>query len=80
MCQVKKFDHRKKAGIFQPILVPTKKWEQITTNLVIDLSPFAGCTTIAIFVDLLTKMVHFATCTKEISVDHYAQLFVDNIF
>ena len=25
-------------------------------------------------------MVHFALCTKEISADQYAQLFMDNVF
>ena len=45
-----------------------------------DLLPSAGYTAIAVFVDHLTKMFHFAPCTKEISADQYAQLFVDNVF
>ena len=80
VCQVMKSDHRKKVGPLQPIPIPTRKWEQITTDLVTDLPPFAGYTAIAIFVDRLTKMVHFAPCTKETSADQYAQLFVDNVF
>ena len=69
VCQVMKSDHRKKVGPFQPIPIPTKKWEHITTDLVTDLPPSAGYTAIAVFVDRLTKMVHFAPCTKEISAD-----------
>ena len=80
VCQVMKSDHMKKVGPLQPIPVPTKKWEQITTDLVIALPPSAGYTAIAIFVDRLIKMVHFAPCTKEISADQYAQLFEDNVF
>ena len=80
MCQVMKSDHRKKVGPLQPVPIPTRKWEQITTDLVTDLPPSAGYTAIAVFVDRLTKMVHFAPCTKEISADQYAQLFVDNVF
>ena len=80
VCQVMKSDHRKKVGPLQPIPIPTRKWEQITTDLVTDLPPSAGYTAIAVFVDRLTKMVHFAPCTKEISADQYAQLFVDNVF
>ena len=80
VCQVMKSDHRKKVGPLQPIPIPTRKWEQITTDLVTDLPSSAGYTTIAVFVDRLTKMVHFAPCTKEISADQYAQLFVDNVF
>ena len=30
--------------------------------------------------DRLTKMVHFAPCTKEITAPEYAQLFVDTVF
>ena len=75
-----KSDNRKKVGLLQPIPVPTRKWEQITTDLVTDLPPSAGYTAIAVFVDRLTKMVHFVPCTKEVSADQYAQLFVDNVF
>ena len=75
-----KSDHKKKVEPLQPIPIPTKKWEQITTDLVTDLPPSAGYTTIAAFVNPLTKMVHFALCTKEISAGQYPQLFVDNVF
>ena len=80
VCQVMKPDHRKKARSLKPILIPTKKWEQVITNLVTDLTPSAGYTTIDVFVDRLTKVVHFASCTKEISADQHAQLFMDNVF
>ena len=73
-------DNMKKVGPLQSIPIPTRKWEQITTDLVIDLPPSAGYTIITFFVDRLNKMVHLAPCTKEISADQYAQLFVDNIF
>ena len=32
VCQVMKSDHRKKVGPLQPIPIPTRKWEQITTR------------------------------------------------
>ena len=35
---------------------------------------------IAVFVDRMTKMVHFAPCTKEVTAPEYAQLFVDHVF
>ena len=40
--------------------------------MVTDLPESDGKTAIAIFVDRLSKMVHFAPCTKEISVEKYA--------
>ena len=69
VCQVMKSDHRKKAGLLQPIPIPNRKWEQITTDLVTDLPSSNGYTAVAVFVDRLTKMVHFCPCTKEITAD-----------
>lgn len=39
-----------------------------------------GTTIIAIFVHCLSKMVHFALCTKEIVAEKYTQLFIDDVF
>ena len=75
-----KSDHKKKAGALQPILLPERKWQQITTNLVTDLPESEGKTAIAVFVDCLSKMVHFALCTKEILAEKYPQLFIDHVF
>ena len=36
VCQVMKSDHKKKVGPLHPIPIPTKKWEQIITDLVTD--------------------------------------------
>ena len=80
VCQLVTSNHRKKAGMLQPIPLPERKWQQITTDLVTDLPESEGKTAIAIFVDRLSKMVHFAPCTKEISAEKYAQLFIDHVF
>ena len=39
-----------------------------------------GMTTIAIFVDRLTKIVHFVPYKKDIIVQQYARLFIDHVF
>ena len=49
-------------------------------NLVMDLPESNGFTVIAVFVDCITKMVHFAPCTKEVTVLEYAKIFVNTIF
>ena len=43
-----------------------QKWQQIMTDLVIDLLESEGMTTITIFVDRLTKTVHFVPCKRDI--------------
>ena len=80
VCQLMKSDHRKKAGLLQPIPLPERKWQQITTDLVTDLPESEGMTAIAVFVDRLTKMVHFVPCRKDISAQQYARLFIDQVF
>ena len=80
VCQLVKSDHRKKAGALQSIPLLERKWQQIITDLVTDLPKSEGKIAIAVFVDRLSKMVHFAPCTKEISVEKYAQLFIDHVF
>ena len=80
MCQEVKSDNRTKAGLLQPLEIPTRKWAQVTTDLVTDLPESNGFTAIAVFVDRMTKMVHFAPCTKEVTAPEYARIFVDTVF
>ena len=80
VCQMVKSDNRKVAGPLQPIPPPERKWSQVTTDLVTDLPDSEGYTAVAVFVDRLTKMVHFAPCTKEVTASDYARLFVDTVF
>ena len=79
-CQEMKSDNRAKAGLLQPLEIPDRKWAQVTTDLVTDLPESSGYTAIAVFVDRFTKMVHFAPCTKEVTAQEYARLFVDHVF
>ena len=80
MCQLMKSDNRAKAGLLQPLEIPTRKWAHVTTDLVTDLPESDGYTAVAVFVDKLTKMVHFAPCRKEVDAMEYARIFVDTVF
>ena len=53
---------------------------QVTTDLVTDLPESNGFTAIAVFVDRMAKMIHFAPCTKEVTAPEYARIFVDTMF
>ena len=72
-CQMVKSDHRKKAGQLQPIPPPDRKWSQVTIDLVTDLPEAKGYTAVVVFVDRLTKRVHFAPCTKEVTAPAYGE-------
>ena len=75
-----KSDHRKKVDLLEPISLPEQKWQQITKDLVANLPKSEGMTNITVFIDRLTKMVHFIPCRKEITTKQYARLFIDHIF
>ena len=75
-----KSNSKAKAGLLQPLEIPSRKWVHVTTDLVIDLLESNGFMAIVVFVDKLTKMVHLAGCKKEVTTMEYAQIFIDNIF
>ena len=75
-----KSDNKGKAGLLQPLEIPSRKWAHVTTDLVTDLPESNGFTAIIVFVDKLTKMVHLAGCKKEVTAMEYAQNFVDKVF
>ena len=75
-----KSDNRPKPGLLQPLEIPTRKWAQVTIDMVTDLPASGGFTAVAVFVDRMSKMVHFAPCTKEITAPEYAALFVEHVF
>ena len=72
-----KSDNQKRANALQPIGLLERAWQQVTTDLVTDLPKRDGKTAVAVFVDRLTKMLHFFPCTKEITATKYARLFVN---
>ena len=80
MCQMMKSDNRAKAGLLQPLEIPSRKWTHVTTDLVIDFPESNRFTAIIVFVEKLMKMVHLAGCKKEVTAMEYAQIFIDNVF
>ena len=79
-CQLMKSDNRAKVGLLQPLEIPTKKWAHATTDMVMDLLEPGGYTAIAVFINKLTKMVHFSQCQKKVDAMEYSRIFVDTVF
>ncbi len=79
-CQVSKPVNQKPYGLLQPLPTPSANWEQVTTDMITDLPPTQrGYDSIAVFVDRLSKMVHFAPTTKQVTSAGYARLLLDNV-
>jgi hypothetical protein len=65
----------------QIIPVPEKPWYSVSMDLIIKLLVTArGHDSICVFVDRLTKMVHFVPCKEILPAKGFAERYVDNVF
>jgi hypothetical protein len=68
-------------GLLQPLSVPEKPWHIVTFAFIVKLPKTVwGNDCICVFVDRLTKMVHFLVCREAMSATQFAKLYVDHIF
>jgi hypothetical protein len=68
-------------GRLQTVPVLEKPWYSVSMDLIIKLPVTArGHDSICVFVDRLTKMVHFVPCKEKLSANGFAKLYVDNVF
>ena len=80
-CQRNKASNRKPAGLLQPLPIPEFRWESVSMDLITDLPRTkAGHTAIVVFVDRLSKMVHFAPAWTDMGTEEFAQIFLREIF
>ena len=75
-----KSDNKAKAGLLQPLEIPSRKCAHVTTDFVNGLPESNGFTPIVVFMDKLMKMVHLVGCKKEVTAMEYAQIFIGNVF
>ena len=81
LCQRNKGRTMKQAGLLQPLPVPTFRWESVSLDFIMQLPMTrSGHDAIVVFVDRLTKMVHFAPTHTECSAEDVAKLFAHNVF
>ena len=79
-CQQNKASNQKPIGLLKPLPIPEKRWQQVTIDLITQLPKTKnGNDAIVVFVDKLTKMVHYAPTTTNIDAVGMAKLFLHNI-
>ena len=79
--QLNKASTQKPAGLLQPLPIPDYPWQSVSMDLITQLPCTArGHTAIVVFVDRLTKMVHFIPTQTKLSAIQFAHLFVDKVF
>jgi len=80
-CQRNKTQSRKPAGLLQRMPIPEYPWQSVSMDLITHLPCTArGHTAIVVFVDRLTKMVHFAPSRDTVSALEFADLFMTEIY
>jgi hypothetical protein len=80
-CQRNKARRRKPYGLLQPLPVSEKPWHTVTFDFIVKLPKTNwGYDSICVFVDKLTKLVHFVACKEEVSAKEFAELYVDHFF
>jgi hypothetical protein len=81
-CQTNKSAQHKPSGLLQPLSIPERPWSNISVDFVTGLPPMGEhkYDTITVFVDRLTKMVHYVPCVEKMPAADFAQLFIAQVF
>ena len=77
-CQRNKADTRRVKGLYQPLPVPNRPWEDIHIDFVTELPDNDGHTTIMTVVDRFSKMVELVPLRNTTAVD-VARAFHDRV-
>ena len=82
-CQRNKSSSQRPAGLMQPLEIPQFKWQRqsVSLDFIVQLPKTKkGYDAIVVFVDRLSKMVHFAACKSDVTAEQMATLLFDNVF
>jgi hypothetical protein len=80
ICQRVKAEHQRPARLLQPLKIPEWKWEEIGMDFIVGLpGTQAGCDSIWVIVDRLTKVAHFIPVKTTYSGAKLAELYMSRI-
>jgi hypothetical protein len=79
-CQRNKPSQQARIGPLQPLPIPDRPWQQVSVDLITQLPRSrSGHDAIVVFVDKLTKMVHYVACTTNVTAPQLATLFMREV-
>jgi hypothetical protein len=79
-CLRVKVEHKRPAGLMQPLQVPEWKWEEIAMDFIVELPRTqSGYDSIWVIVDRLTKVAHFILVKTTYSGPQLAELYMSRI-
>ncbi|KAL0386088.1 UNVERIFIED_CONTAM: Transposon Tf2-11 polyprotein [Sesamum radiatum] len=79
ICQQDKADHQKKAGLLQPLPIPTRPWESVSMDYISGLPKVGDLGSIIVVVDRLSKYATFIAAPKHVTTEGTAHLFFKHI-
>jgi len=80
-CQRNKSRNQQPTGLLQPLQIPTKKWEHVTMDFIVQLpTTKQGFDSIVVFVDKLSKRAHFCPTYTTATAPEIAKIFFIIIF
>lgn len=80
-CQRNKGRTHQPAGLLQPLPIPSRRWEQVTMDFIVQLPVTQQKNdAIVVFVDKLTKRAHFQPTTTTVTAPGVAEIFFNTIF
>ena len=80
-CQRNKPSTQPPAGLFTPLAIPSQRWDTVTMDFIVQLPKTArDFDAITVFVDKLSKQVHFCASHTTDSATDVARLFFDQVF
>ena len=78
--QRNKPSHQSKMGLLQPLPIPHRPWSQVSLDLITALPrTLLGHDAIVVFVDKVTKMVHYVATTTNVTAPQLALLFMHEV-
>jgi len=80
-CQRNKPGNQLPAGLLQPLPIPDQPWQTVTMDFIGPLPTTPrGFDSVTVFVDKLSKQVHFVASKTSDTASQVARIFFDNIF
>lgn len=80
-CQRNKSSNLQPAGLLQPLTTPSKRWEQVTMDFIVQLPTTRNKhDAIVVFLDRLSKRAHFCPTHTSVTAPEVAKIFFSNIF
>ena len=76
VCQRNKHPNTKPTGLLHPLQIPDARWQAVSMDFIVQLPRTKnGKDAIVVFVDRLSKMVHFAASTTTATAEDTARIF-----